>query len=84
MANLSINVVLIASLQEQGCNAPLSIEAGSSVRDTVAKFCNTQGINLDMLLGEVQLVSLNHQRVQLDHAITENGELALMPPITGG
>jgi len=82
--NISLDIVMIASLQDLASNCTLEVPVGCKVSDAIAKFSKAQAIDLEPLLAEIQLVSLNHQRVHLDQEILEPGELALMPPITGG
>ncbi len=83
---IELKVMVLASLVDLVGKSEFSlkVEKGASVSDVIQLVAEECDIESGLLASEIQLVAFNHHRVDFDTPIVIGGELALMPPITGG
>lgn len=83
---IEIRLVAIASLADDMGTRFISVntQQGVSARDIIIEGCAQSNVDAKMIIDQIQLVAFEHNRIDLDDPIMRSGELAMMPPITGG
>ena len=73
-----VNLKMLASFRELAGQELISADA-KTPREAIESIpCGVE------ILQQTPLVAVNHTIVELDHALAEGDEVAVMPPMTGG
>jgi len=83
---MSVRVLYFARLRERFGVAEESVElAGTTVADLVAQLQARGGMwEEELAPGRAFRVAVNQEIVVLDAVLTDNAEVAIFPPVTGG
>ena len=73
-----VNVKMLASFRELAGQELISADAKTPREAIESLPCGAE------ILQQTPLVAVNHTIVELDHALQEGDEVAVMPPMTGG
>ena len=73
-----VNLKMLASFRELAGQELFSLDAATP-REAIQSLSSGADI-----LAQTPLVAVNHTIVELDHALAEGDEVAVMPPMTGG
>ena len=73
-----VNLKMLASFRELVGEETLSVDAATPGEAIESLPCGAE------ILQQTPLVAVNHTIVELDHALAEGDEVAVMPPMTGG
>ena len=83
-----IRVKYFASLRERMNRGEDQIEVSDdrlTLADVLARLTLPDGQTLQQRsLGETMMLSVNHEMVEMDHAVKEGDEIGVFPPVTGG
>ena len=80
---MSVTVLLFASYADALGTSELELDMahGSRVRDVLSRIHTRPGADR---LPPSPLVAINAEYAQLDDAVAENDEVAIIPPVAGG
>ena len=73
-----VNLKMLASFRELVGEETLSVDAATPREAIESLPCGAE------ILQQTPLVAVNRTIVELDHALAEGDEVAVMPPMTGG
>lgn len=73
-----VNLKMLASFRELAGQECLEADATTPREAIESLSCGAD------ILDQTPLVAVNHTIVELDHALAEGDEVAVMPPMTGG
>ena len=83
-----IRVKYFASLRERMSRGEDQLEVSDDplmLADVLAQLTLPDGQTLQQLsLAETMMLSVNHEMVDMDHAVKDGDEIGVFPPVTGG
>jgi molybdopterin synthase sulfur carrier subunit len=83
-----MKILYFASIREKVGHGEddLPLPGGVATAGDLIAWLQTQGDNYARAFGDLRAVrvAVNQDHVKLDHALTEDDEVAFFPPVTGG
>ncbi len=81
---MEIQLRLFASIREKLrlSESTCTVPAGATARDLLDQLCRDYPALVD--LRRSVSIAVNREYVDLDHRLSENDEVALIPPVSGG
>ena len=62
----------------------LQLDGPTSLREVLLRTVKEASVDEDILINGSVIYAVNHERVKLDHEVTDNDEIAALPPMSGG
>ena len=62
----------------------LRLDEPTLLREVLLRATKETAIDEDILINGSVIYAVNHERVDLDHKVTDSDEIAALPPMSGG